>query len=268
MTATPHPRSDLVFEVRNLRKSFGGREILNGIDPVVKPSEVVCLIGPSGSGKSTLLRSMALLDLYDSGEVHLFGRLLGYRETPVGRKPASEREVNEVRAQLGMVFQHFELWPHMSALENVSEALRVVRGMKKAGAEKVGLENLAKVGLAEHASKYPRQLSGGQKQRVAIARSLAMQPKVMLFDEPTSALDPELVGEVLSVMRDLAAEGMTMVIATHEMGFAAHVADKIMFMDGGRIVEHGARENFFRSPKTERLVQFLSTWRQRSAASG
>ena len=268
MTATPHPRSDLVFEVRNLRKSFGGREILNGIDLVVKPSEVVCLIGPSGSGKSTLLRSMALLDLYNSGEVHLFGRLLGYRETPVGRKPASEREVNEVRAQLGMVFQHFELWPHMSALENVSEALRVVRGMNKAGAEKVGLENLAKVGLAEHASKYPRQLSGGQKQRVAIARSLAMQPKVLLFDEPTSALDPELVGEVLSVMRDLAAEGMTMVIATHEMGFAAHVADKIMFMDGGRIVEHGSRENFFRSPKTERLVQFLSTWRQRSAASG
>ncbi len=250
--------------VRRVVKRFGSRTVLNGIDLDVASSEVVCIIGPSGSGKSTLLRTMAFLDPYDEGEILVLGRPVGYRDTPLGRERASAADLAAVRAPLGMVFQHFHLWPHMTALRNVTEALRVVRRMRRPDAEGLGHAVLAKVGLAAHADHRPDQLSGGQKQRVAIARALAMSPRIMLFDEPTSALDPELVGEVLTVMRDLAAEGMTMVIVTHEMGFAAHVANRVVFMDGGAIVEQGDPRALFRAPRSPRLAQFLDTWRERS----
>jgi len=250
--------------VRDLVKRFGGVEVLRGISLDVGQSEVLCVIGPSGSGKSTLLRSIAFLEVYDEGDVLIEGRLLGYREKGGKRILANEREINDVRSSLGMVFQHFNLWPHMTALGNVTEALRVSRNVKRDEAEEIGTAMLRKVGLESFAGQYPARLSGGQKQRVAIARALAIKPRVMLFDEPTSALDPELVGEVLAVMRDLAAEGMTMVVVTHEMGFAAHVAQRVIFMDKGRIVEEGAPRELFSSPRSERLQQFLNTWRERS----
>ena len=193
-----------VIEVRGLVKRFGEVEVLRGIDLDVRGSEVVCIIGPSGSGKSTLLRCIAFLEVYDEGDVRIEGRLLGYRERDGRRSLASEREIDEVRSSVGMVFQHFNLWPHMTALGNVTEALRMVKRMSRRDAEESGLEVLRRVGLEAHAGHYPEQLSGGQKQRVAIARALAMRPRVMLFDEPTSALDPELIGEVLAVMKDLA----------------------------------------------------------------
>jgi len=253
-----------VIEVRSLVKRFGNAEVLRGIDLDVSISEVVCIIGPSGSGKSTLLRCIAFLEVYDEGEVRIEGRLLGYREQGGRRRLASEREIDQVRGSVGMVFQHFNLWPHMTALGNVTEALRMVKRMRRRDAEASGLEVLRRVGLEAHAGHYPEQLSGGQKQRVAIARALAMRPRVMLFDEPTSALDPELVGEVLAVMRQLATEGMTMLVVSHEMGFAAHVAGRAMFMDAGRIVEQGAPAQLFAAPRSERLQAFLNTWRERS----
>jgi polar amino acid transport system ATP-binding protein len=253
-----------VIEVRRLVKRFGEAEVLRGIDLDVSASEVVCIIGPSGSGKSTLLRCIAFLEVYDEGDVRIEGRLLGYRERDGRRSLASEREIDEVRSSVGMVFQHFNLWPHMTALGNVTEALRMVKRMSRRDAEASGLEVLRRVGLETHAGHYPEQLSGGQKQRVAIARALAMRPRVMLFDEPTSALDPELVGEVLAVMRQLASEGMTMLIVSHEMGFAAHVAGTAMFMDDGRIVEQGPPRQLFSAPRSERLRAFLNTWRERS----
>ena len=259
-SAPPGP----IIEVRRLGKRFGQLAVLKEIDLSVRPSEVVCIIGPSGSGKSSLLRCMAFLERYDEGSVHIDGKLLGFRDVDGRRVEASSKETDRVRSSLGMVFQLFHLWPHMTALRNVTEALRVVKRMPRRDAEARGREMLRKVGLADRADAYPAQLSGGQKQRVAIARALAMHPKVMLFDEPTSALDPELVGEVLAVIRQLAAEGMTMVIVTHEMGFAAHVADRVVFMDEGRIVEEGAPQGLFADPKSERLKQFLNTWRERS----
>jgi polar amino acid transport system ATP-binding protein len=253
-----------VIEVRRLVKRFGEAEVLRGIDLDVSASEVVCIIGPSGSGKSTLLRCIAFLEVYDEGDVRIEGRLLGYRERDGRRSLASEREIDEVRSSVGMVFQHFNLWPHMTALGNVTEALRMVKRMSRRDAEASGLEVLRRVGLETHAGHYPEQLSGGQKQRVAIARALAMRPRVMLFDEPTSALDPELVGEVLAVMRQLASEGMTMLIVSHEMGFAAHVAGMAVFMNDGRIVEQGPPAQLFAAPRSERLRAFLNTWRERS----
>jgi polar amino acid transport system ATP-binding protein len=268
--AQPEAQAARVIEVSGLIKRFGGLEVLRGIDLEVRASDVVCIIGPSGSGKSTLLRCIAFLEVYDAGEVRIEGRLLGYREQDRGRERggarvrASEREVDQVRSSVGMVFQHFNLWPHMSALGNVTEALRLVKRMPRAEAEAYGLEVLRRVGLEAHARHYPEQLSGGQKQRVAIARALAMRPRVMLFDEPTSALDPELVGEVLAVMRQLASEGMTMLIVSHEMGFAAHVAGTAIFMDDGRIVERGPPRQLFAAPASERLRAFLNTWRERS----
>jgi polar amino acid transport system ATP-binding protein len=253
-----------MIEVRNLGKRFGAVQVLTGIDLDIRPSEVVCIIGPSGSGKSTLLRSIAFLERYDEGTVRIRGELLGYRDVGGKRVDASAKEIDRVRSSIGMVFQLFHLWPHMTALSNVTEALKVVKRMPRKEAKARGREVLGKVGLADRADAYPAELSGGQKQRVAIARALAMQPTIMLFDEPTSALDPELVGEVLNVMKQLAAEGMTMAIVTHEMGFAAHVADRVVFMDQGRIVEEGPPDTLFSNPKSERLQQFLNTWRERS----
>lgn len=254
----------VAISARGLEKRFGEKRVLSGIDLDVHSGDVTCIIGPSGSGKSTLLRSLAFLDAYDGGEVFIFGKMLGWRETPLGRELAGHRELTDVRRPLGMVFQHFHLWSHMSVLDNVTLALRLVQGFSKRAADEIGREMLRKVGLAEFCTRYPGNLSGGQKQRVAIARALAVRPKVMLFDEPTSALDPELVGEVLSVMKTLAADGMTMVIVTHEMGFAAHAANRVVFMDGGKIVEEGAPQTLFASPRSERLQQFLQTWRERA----
>ncbi|SCW61342.1 polar amino acid transport system ATP-binding protein [Rhizobium mongolense subsp. loessense] len=252
------------ISVRGLQKRFGAKTVLSGIDLDIHAGDVTCIIGPSGSGKSTLLRSIAFLDPYDGGEVQVFGKMIGWRETPLGRERAGAKELAETRRPLGMVFQHFHLWPHMSVLDNVTLALRLAHGAARKQAEETGRAMLEKVGLATFADRRPDSLSGGQKQRVAIARALACKPKAMLFDEPTSALDPELVGEVLSVMKTLAAEGMTMVIVTHEMGFAAHAANRVVFMDGGRIVEEGSPRALFAEPKSMRLAQFLQTWRERA----
>lgn len=262
--ATVAATTRALIEVRGLGKRFGDVEVLKGVDLDVRPSEVVCVIGPSGSGKSTLLRCMAFLERYDEGEVRINGELLGYREVDGRRVDARSRDIDRMRMSIGMVFQLFHLWPHMTALRNVTEAPRAVKGMPRGDADALGRQMLSKVGLGDRGDAYPAQLSGGQKQRVAIARALAMNPQVMFFDEPTSALDPELVGEVLAVMKQLAAEGMTMVIVTHEMGFAAHVGDRVVFMDQGRIVEEGPPGRLFANPGSERLAQFLNTWRERS----
>ncbi len=236
-----------MIRIENLHKSFGSLEVIKGIDLHVRPGEVVCIIGPSGSGKSTVLRCINRLEQPTSGRIIVDGKDITDPRT----------NMNLVRAEATMVFQQFNLFPHMTVLHNVTLGPVKVRGLSKAEAEKRGLELLAKVGLAEKAHNYPDQLSGGQKQRVAIARALALQPKVILFDEPTSALDPELVGEVLEVMKQLAREGMTMVVVTHEMGFAKEVADRVIFIDGGRIQEEGPPEEFFSNPKNSRLRDFL-----------
>ncbi|MDE0444224.1 MAG: amino acid ABC transporter ATP-binding protein [Gammaproteobacteria bacterium] len=253
-----------VVLVEGLHKRFDAVHVLRGIDLAVDSSRVVCVIGPSGSGKSTLLRCMAFLDRYDEGRVFIEGRLLGYRESDGKRMPDSDRNIDSVRSVVGMVFQQFNLWPHMTALGNVTEALRVVKRLGRREADAVGMEMLAKVGVDGQAHHYPAQLSGGQQQRTAIARALAMRPHVMYFDEPTSALDPELVGEVLQVMQQLASDGMTMVVVTHEMGFAAHVADEVVFMDKGEVIERGPPDDIFRRPRSERLREFLDTWRSRT----
>ncbi|MGQ9371283.1 amino acid ABC transporter ATP-binding protein [Azospirillum sp. ST 5-10] len=256
----------VVLSLRGVCKRFGDHTVIDGVDLDVHRSEVICIIGPSGSGKSTLLRCMNFLEAYDGGDVLINGRLLGYSQDARGNR-VRDRDVtiDEVRHGVGMVFQHFNLWPHMTALENVTAALRLVKHVPRAEADALGNAMLVKVGLAGKAGQYPARLSGGQQQRVAIARALAMQPSILLFDEPTSALDPELVGEVLQVMRDLAAEGMTMVVVTHEMGFAAEVADRVVFMDAGRIVEQGTPARLFGAPSHPRLRQFLETWRSRNA---
>ncbi len=234
--------------VRNLHKYFGELEVLRDLDCHIKPKEVVVVIGPSGSGKSTFLRCLNMLEKPTSGEINVDGFNLTDRKT----------NINKVREEVGMVFQHFNLFPHMTALQNVTLALEKVRKMPADKARSVAQEMLEKVGLSDKAFNYPAQLSGGQQQRVAIARALAMKPKVMLFDEPTSALDPEMVGEVLAVMKDLAKEGMTMVVVSHEMGFAREVGDRVLFMDEGVIVEEGTPEQVFGSPRHERTKAFLS----------
>ncbi|WP_195164685.1 amino acid ABC transporter ATP-binding protein [Mesorhizobium sp. NBSH29] len=242
-----------MIEVRNARKAFGANEVLKGIDLTVDRGQIVALIGPSGSGKSTLLRSINQLEALDAGEVWLDG--VQVNQPLKGR--AFERHINAVRQQMGMVFQHFNLFPHLSVLDNIAMGPVILRGVAKSRARELALELLGKVGLADKIDAFPSKLSGGQKQRVAIARALAMQPKVMLFDEATSALDPELVDEVNSVMKQLAAEHMTMLIVTHEMRFAEEVADRVLFMDGGVIVEEGKPEVMFSAPQQERTQLFL-----------
>jgi len=255
-----------MIEIRGLTKRFGAHEVLRGVDLAVAASEVVCLIGPSGSGKSTLLRCVNFLESYDRGEVRVAGRLIGYEEGPdEARRPMAARHLREMRREIGMVFQHFNLWPHMTALHNVAEPLKRVRGLSHAEADQRAAAMLARVGLADKARAYPSRLSGGQQQRVAIARALAMQPRLMLFDEPTSALDPELVGEVLEVMKSLASEGMTMLIVTHEMGFAAHVANRIAFIDDGRILDDGPPRRVLHESQEPRVRQFLQTYHDRNA---
>jgi glutamine transport system ATP-binding protein len=236
-----------VIHVKNLYKSFGKLEVLKGIDCHIKEKEVVVVIGPSGSGKSTFLRCLNKLEETTQGEIIVDGIPLN-----------SETNVNAIRREVGMVFQRFNLFPHMTALQNVVLAPEIVRRTNKKEAEAVGLELLRKVGLVDKANEYPDRLSGGQQQRVAIARALAMKPKIMLFDEPTSALDPEMVGEVLAVMKDLAQEGMTMVVVTHEMGFAREVGDRVIFMDEGVIMEEGSPEKLFGNPQNPRTQAFLS----------
>lgn len=237
-----------MIEVRNLEKSFGELKVLRGITETVKEKEVVCVIGPSGSGKSTFLRCLNLLEEPTGGEIYLDGKKINQEGV----------NIDEVREKLGMVFQSFNLFPHMTVLDNVTLAPIKVKGMDKDEADKKAKILLETVGLADKAESYPSSLSGGQKQRVAIARALAMDPEVMLFDEPTSALDPEMVGEVLTVMKDLANKGMTMVIVTHEMGFAKEVADRVLFIDQGIVMEQGAPEELFSNPQNERTKSFLS----------
>ena len=254
-----------LVQVRGLHKRYGEVEVLRGVDLDIRKSEVVCIIGPSGSGKSTLLRCIAALEPYDEGEVRIEGDLLGYTERNGHRVRASHGEINRVRRNVGMVFQQFNLWPHMTALGNVSEALLRVRRLSRDEARSRALAMLETVGLAHKADAYPAKLSGGQQQRVAIARALAMEPHIMLFDEPTSALDPELVGEVLQVMKQLARDGMTMAVVTHEMGFAAQVADKVVFIDQGQIAVQGAPREVFHDAGQPRLRQFLQNYFDRNA---
>jgi polar amino acid transport system ATP-binding protein len=239
---------DYVVNVNDLNKSFGSNHVLRGIDLHVQRGEVVCIIGPSGSGKSTLLRCINMLEQPTSGNIVVLGRELTHIDC----------DIDEARTKIGMVFQQFNLFPHMTALENICIAQRKVLGRSTAEAEMKGLQLLARVGLTEKADAYPGQLSGGQQQRVAIARALAMDPDVMLFDEATSALDPELVGDVLNVMKTLAEDGMTMLVVTHEMGFASNVATRVVFMDGGVIVEQGPPSQVITAPQEDRTKSFLS----------
>ncbi|MBQ3390050.1 MAG: amino acid ABC transporter ATP-binding protein [Firmicutes bacterium] len=237
-----------MIEVKNLHKYFDKLEVLKGIDEVIDTNEVVCVIGPSGSGKSTFLRCLNLLEAPTKGDIIIDGVKIN----------DPKLDINQVRQKMGMVFQSFNLFPHKTVMENITIAPIKVKGLSKEEAEKIGRELLERVGLLDKADAYPRSLSGGQKQRVAIARALAMKPEIMLFDEPTSALDPEMVGEVLEVMRELTHEGMTMVIVTHEMGFAREVAHRVLFMDGGYIVEQGSPSEIFDNPQNERTQSFLS----------
>ncbi len=244
--------------VRGLHKYFGRLHVLRGIDLVVGRGEVLVLIGPSGSGKSTLLRCIDFLEEYDQGEIWLGRDLVGYRRNAAGRLVRDrDAAVSRVRARMGMVFQSFNLFPHKTVLENVIEGPVIVKGQKRDEAIPPAKALLDRVGLSDKLHAYPTQLSGGQQQRAAIARALAMQPEAMLFDEPTSSLDPELVGEVLEVMRGLAADGMTMIVATHEMGFAQEIADRVMMIDHGMIVESGRPEQIFGAPAQERTAKFL-----------
>ena len=254
------------ISVKKVSKRFGETLVLRDIDLEVQKGEVTCMIGPSGSGKSTLLRCMAFLEETSAGTIHIEGRPLGMIEEGGKRRRQSASELRATRSKIGMVFQQFNLWPHMTALGNVSAALRRARGMSRSEAEDRAMDQLTKVGLAERAGHYPSQLSGGQQQRVAIARALALDPTIMLFDEPTSALDPELTGEVLNVMRQLADEGMTMVVVTHEIGFAASVGNRICFLDQGRLLFHDSPEKVFAAPRSPRLEQFLDTYLDRGAA--
>ncbi|RJL16348.1 amino acid ABC transporter ATP-binding protein [Paracoccus siganidrum] len=249
-------------EIRGVNKFYGPFQALKDIDMSIAPGKVTCLIGPSGSGKSTLLRCINFLEEYDSGEVRIDGQLIGY-EAP-GRK-MSARKLRAMRRSIGMVFQQFNLWPHMTAIQNVTEGLVRVRGMKKPEAEARAAEALNKVGLGDKMGNHPSRLSGGQQQRVAIARAIAMEPRLMLFDEPTSALDPELVGEVLTVMKTLAAEGMTMVVVTHEMGFAAHVADQVAFMEKGELVGMDIPDRILHQPEDPRIQGFLRSYHERNS---
>ncbi|GAA5166088.1 amino acid ABC transporter ATP-binding protein [Ornithinimicrobium tianjinense] len=247
----------LMVEARGVRKHYGQLEVLKGIDLEVRNGEVLCLVGPSGSGKSTFLRCINHLERLDGGTLRVNGHLVGFREHEGRLYELREKEVAAQRLDIGMVFQRFNLFPHMTALQNVMEAPVQVHREKPAAARERAMSLLERVGLADKSGAYPAMLSGGQQQRVAIARALAMRPRLMLFDEPTSALDPELVGEVLDVMRGLAADGMTMVVVTHEMGFAREVADTVVFMDGGVVVESGPPADVLGNPQHARTRSFL-----------
>jgi polar amino acid transport system ATP-binding protein len=247
-----------MVKAERVHKRFGRLEVLKGVSLEVEQREVVCMLGPSGSGKSTLLRCINHLEKIDAGRLWVDGELVGYRQSGDKLYEQRDAEICRDRAEIGMVFQSFNLFGHMTALENVIEAPIRVRKLPKTSALARGKELLERVGLGDKLDAYPLQLSGGQQQRVAIARALAMQPKLMLFDEPTSALDPELVGDVLGVMRKLAQEGMTMIVVTHEMGFAREAADRVVIMDDGRIIEEGTPEELFERPKEPRTRQFLS----------
>ena len=250
--------SELMVKAEGIHKSFGRLEVLKGIDLEVNRGEVMCMLGPSGSGKSTFLRCINHLEKINAGRLSVDGELVGYREKGGKLYELNEREVARERAEIGMVFQHFNLFPHMTALENVTLAPIRVKGVPRSDARNRAQQLLQRVGLADKLDTYPVALSGGQQQRVAIARALAMQPKLMLFDEPTSALDPELVGDVLDAMRQLARDGMTMIVVTHEMGFAREVADQVVFMDAGVVVEAGRPSDVLGAPRHERTRAFLS----------
>ncbi|MEV0395688.1 amino acid ABC transporter ATP-binding protein [Polymorphospora rubra] len=247
-----------MVRAEQVHKSFGSLEVLRGIDLSVRAGEVSCILGPSGSGKSTFLRCVNHLEKINAGRIWVDGELIGYRERGGKLHELRSREVAAQRRDIGMVFQRFNLFPHMTVLANVMEAPLRVRGESKAEVRQRAEALLARVGLADKSGSYPGQLSGGQQQRVAIARALAMRPKLMLFDEPTSALDPELVGEVLDVMKDLAREGMTMIVVTHEIGFAREVGDSLIFMDGGVVVESGVPREVIANPRHERTKAFLA----------
>ncbi|MFI8964173.1 amino acid ABC transporter ATP-binding protein [Streptomyces sp. NPDC053493] len=254
VTAEP----DVKVRIRGVRKSFGALEVLRGIDLDVRPGEVTVVLGPSGSGKSTLLRTINHLEKVDSGSISVDGAFVGYRRSGDKLYELREREILRQRTRIGFVFQNFHLFPHLTVLENVVEAPVSALRRPRKEAEAAALKLLERVGLADKAKAYPKQLSGGQQQRVAIARALALEPGLLLFDEPTSALDPELVGEVLDVIKDLAAAGTTMIVVTHEIGFAREVADTVVFMDEGRIVEQGPPAEVLDSPRHERTRAFLS----------
>jgi polar amino acid transport system ATP-binding protein len=250
--------SDLMVKAEGVHKRFGRLEVLKGIDLEVRRGEVMCMLGPSGSGKSTFLRCINHLEKINSGRLSVDGQLVGYRESGGKLYELNEREVARKRGEIGMVFQHFNLFPHMTALDNVTLAPIKVKSVPRSDARNRGQQLLQRVGLGDKLDTYPVALSGGQQQRVAIARALAMEPKLMLFDEPTSALDPELVGDVLDAMRQLARDGMTMIVVTHEMGFAREVADQVVFMDEGVVVESGAPADVLGAPREERTRAFLS----------
>jgi polar amino acid transport system ATP-binding protein len=250
--------STLMVDAQEINKSYGTHKVLKGVSLSVKPGEVACIIGPSGSGKSTFLRCINHLEKIDAGRIFVDGQIIGYREANGKLYELRESEADIQRRDIGMVFQRFNLFPHMTALENVIAGLVHVQKVDKKKAEIEGLALLERVGLGNKSSHFPSQLSGGQQQRVAIARALAMKPKLMLFDEPTSALDPELVGDVLQVMKDLASTGMTMIVVTHEMGFAREVADAVYFMDEGVVVESGAPDQVLGNPQEARTREFLS----------
>ena len=254
----PVPPHDIVVEATNVDKWYGKLHVLNDVSLTVKRQEVVVVLGPSGSGKTTFIRCVNHLEKIQGGRIFVNGHLIGYRE--VNGKLVEDKEANiaRQRQEIGMVFQRFNLFPHKTALENLIEAPTQVRGVPRDEALEMGRALLSRVGLAAKADSYPAQLSGGQQQRVAIARALAMKPALMLFDEPTSALDPEMIGEVLEVMKELAREGMTMIVVTHEMGFAREVADRVVMMDEGRVIEEGTPEHFFSNPSHERTQSFLA----------
>jgi polar amino acid transport system ATP-binding protein len=250
--------TDSMVRAEAVHKRFGRLEVLKGINLDVKPGQVMCMLGPSGSGKSTFLRCINHLEKINAGRLYVDGELVGYRQSGDKLYELREDEVAKKRSEIGMVFQQFNLFPHMTALENVALAPIRVKGMSRSDARSRGEQLLQRVGLGDKLGTYPMALSGGQQQRVAIARALAMEPKLMLFDEPTSALDPELVGDVLDAMRQLARDGMTMIVVTHEMGFAREAADQVVFMDGGVVVESGAPEEVLSNPREERTRAFLS----------
>jgi ABC-type histidine transport system ATPase subunit len=257
---SPAPTGAPILRCENVRKSFGTNEVLRGISFDIPAGSVFSIIGASGSGKSTLLRCLNHLEQPTSGEVYLEGEPMGVRIRADGKRvPDKAAHIAQMRAKIGMVFQQFNLWPHMTALQNVTEALIQVKGLSRSEAADIGRNTLAKVNLLIKADEYPARLSGGQQQRVAIARALAMSPKVMLFDEATSSLDPELTGEVLEVMRQLAKDGMTMVVVTHEMGFAREVSDRVIFLHEGQIDQDGTPEDVFVKPTSERCRRFLAS---------
>ncbi|GHI96535.1 MULTISPECIES: amino acid ABC transporter ATP-binding protein [Streptomyces] len=256
--SVPNGSAGVMVDIRSVHKSFGPLEVLKGIDLTVRTGEVTVVLGPSGSGKSTLLRTVNHLEKVDRGTISVDGALVGYRRTGDRLRELPEREVLKQRTRIGFVFQNFHLFPHLTVLENITEAPVSALGRPRREAVEAARRLLERVGLADRASAYPRHLSGGQQQRVAIARALALRPRLLLFDEPTSALDPELVGEVLDVIKDLARQGTTMIVVTHEIGFAREVADTVVFMDDGRIVEQGPPGDVLDRPRHERTRAFLS----------